>query len=146
MRHFFLDAYYDKQYRIDRMFGGVLLGCTALALLVACLGLFGLSVFTVTKREKEIGVRKVLGASVAQVVALVTKEYVLLILLAGAITLPLAWFGVEKFLSTYAFRASLGWWFYALPVTILVTVAFLTTLGQSLQAALANPVKSLRSE
>lgn len=146
IRHFFLDSYYDQQYRLDRMFGAVLLGCTALALLVACLGLFGLSLFTVAKREKEIGVRKVLGASAAQVIALVTKEYFLLILLAGAITLPLAIFGVEKILSTYAFRAYLGWWFYVLPAAILVAVAFFTTLGQSWRAALANPAKSLRSE
>jgi putative ABC transport system permease protein len=145
-RHVFLDEYYAAQYKIDRAFGSVLLGCTGLALLVACMGLFGLSLFTVAKREKEIGIRKVLGASVAQVVALVTREYVLLILLAGAITLPLAAFGVQKFLETYAFHVSLGWWFYVLPSLILVIVAFLTTTGQSLRAALANPVKSLRSE
>ena len=146
LRHFFLDTYYDQQYRLDRMFGGVLLGCTALALLVACLGLFGLSLFTVAKREKEIGVRKVLGASAAQVIALVTKEYLLLILLAGAITLPISVFGVQKLLSTYAFHAHLGWWFYALPAALLVAVAFLTTVGQSWRAALRNPARSLRSE
>ncbi len=145
-RHFFLDEYYVAQYKLDRTFGAVLLGCTGLALLVACMGLFGLSLFTVAKREKEIGIRKVLGASVGQVVALVTREYVLLILLAGIITLPLAAFGVQKFLETYAFHISLGWWFYLLPSAVLVAVAFLTTAGQSLRAALTNPVKSLRSE
>lgn len=146
MKYFFLDTYYNQQYRLDRTFGAVLLGCTALALLVACLGLFGLSLFTVTKREKEIGIRKVLGASVAQVVGLVTREYIWLILIAGAITLPLAVFGVQKFLESYAFHIRLGWWFYVLPAAVLVLVAFLTTAGQSWRAALANPVKSLRSE
>ena len=146
MNHFFLDVYYDQQYRLDRMFGAVLLGCTALALLVACLGLFGLSLFTVAKREKEIGIRKVLGASVMQVVGLVTREYVWLILIAGAITLPVAVLGVQQFLKSYAFHVQLGWWFYVLPAAILIVVAFLTTAGQSWRAALANPVKSLRSE
>ncbi len=146
VKHFFLNTYYDQQYKIDRMFGAVLLGCTGLALLVACLGLFGLSLFTVAKREKEIGIRKVLGASVAQVVGLVTREYIWLILIAGAITLPLAVFGVQKFLASYAFHVHLGWWFYVLPAAILALVAFLTTAGQSWRAALANPVKSLRSE
>jgi putative ABC transport system permease protein len=146
INYFFLNTYYDQQYQLDRMFGTVLLGCTALALLVACLGLFGLSLFIVAKREKEIGIRKVLGASVAQVIALVTREYVWLILIASAITLPLAVFGVQKFLESYAFHVRLGWWFYALPAAVLVLVAFLTTAGQSWRAALANPVKSLRSE
>lgn len=146
VQHFFLDTYYDQQYKLDRMFGAVLLGCTALALLVACLGLFGLSLFTVAKREKEIGIRKVLGASVVQVIGLVTREYVWLILIAGAITLPLAVFGVQKFLERYAFHVRLGWWFYVLPSAVLVLVAFLTTAGQSWRAALTNPVKSLRSE
>lgn len=144
--YFFLDTYYNQQYQLDRMFGAVMLGCTALALLVACLGLFGLSLFTVAKREKEIGVRKVLGASVAQIIGLVTREYVWLILIAGAITLPVAVFGVQKFLESYAFHIQLGWWFYALPVAVLLLVAFLTTAGQSWRAALANPVESLRSE
>jgi len=131
---------------MDRMFGTVLLGCTALALLVARMGLFSLSLFTVAKREKEIGTRKVLGASVAQVIGLVTREYVWLILVAGAITMPIALFGVQKFLGTYAFSVQLGWWFYLLPFVALVLVAFLTTVGQSWRAALANPVRSLRSE
>ena len=143
---FFLDDYYNQQYRLDQAFGSVLAGCTALALLVACLGLFGLSVFTVSKKQKEIGIRKVLGASAAQVVLLVTREYVQLILLAGVLMLPLAVFGVQKFLSSYAFQVHLGWWFYLIPFVLLLLVAFGTTLAQSLRAAFADPVKSLRTE
>ncbi|MFN0215839.1 MAG: ABC transporter permease [Saprospiraceae bacterium] len=146
MNSFFLDTYFERQYQMDKMFGAVLLGCTALALLVACLGLFGLSLFTIAKREKEIGIRKALGASVAQVISLVTREYVWLILIAGAITMPIAVFGVQKFLGSYAFHIQLGWWFYILPAAVLLVIAFLTTVGQSWRAALANPVKSLRSE
>lgn len=145
-QYFFLDEFYDRQYRIDRLLGKIMMIFTSLIVFVACLGLFGLSSFTVSKRTKEIGIRRVLGATTEQIVALVSREYLLLILVSGAIALPLGWWGVQRYLQTFALRTEPGVVFYLLPLALLVFVAFSTTILQSVKAALGNPVESLRSE
>ena len=104
----FLDEVFDAQYKNDRLFSTVLLLFTALAIVVACLGLFGLSLFTVAKRAKELSIRKVLGASIPQVISLITKDYLKLVLLAGVIAVPLAWLLLRNWLNDYAFISVLG--------------------------------------
>jgi putative ABC transport system permease protein len=119
---------------------------TAIAICVACLGLFGLSLFTVAKRNKEISIRKVLGATAFQISSLITKDFLKLVLIAGVVALPVAFILVNSWLKDYAFHINIGLWFFLLPVVMIVLIALITVLYQSLKAALANPVKNLRSE
>jgi putative ABC transport system permease protein len=113
---------------------------------VACLGLFGLASFTTVQRTKEIGVRKVLGASVISIVGLLTKDFVKLILIANLFALPLAYYIMTHWLSGYPFRITIGWWMFVFPLLIVILIAILTVSFQTIRAALANPVKSLRYE
>jgi len=145
-RFFFLDERFNAQYKSDRLFATVLWLFTAIAICIACLGLFGLSLFTIAKRNKEISIRKVLGATVFQISSLITKDYLRLVLLAGVIALPVAYILVNGWLKEYAFHINIGLWFFFLPVIMIVMIALLTVLYQSLRAALRNPVKNLRSE
>ena len=106
----------------------------------------GLSAFVLTKRAKEISIRKVLGANVGQIVSLVTNEYFRLILIAGVVALPLAYVLMQQWLKSYVFRIEVGWWFFVLPILGVVLIAGLTVGWQSIRAATANPVNSMRSE
>ncbi len=144
--YFFLDAFFDQQYRSDRQFGGLFRFFAVLAILVACLGLYGLAAFTTVQRAKEIGVRKVLGASLTDILILVSKDFARLVLVAAAIAVPLAYGGLDYWLGGYAFRIDLGWWLFALPVGLVALLALLTVGGQALKAAIVNPVDSLRAE
>ncbi len=145
-RFFFLDERFNAQYANDRLFATVLWLFTAIAIVIACLGLVGLSLFTISKRNKEISIRKVLGASLFQITSLITKDYLKLILVAAVFALPVAYMLVSNWLNDYAFHISIGLWFFFLPVIMIVGIALLTVLYQSLRAAIANPVKSLRTE
>lgn len=144
--YFFLDDHFNKQYQADQKFGQVFGFFTVLAILVACLGLFGLASFTTLQRTKEIGIRKVLGASVTGILQLLYREFALLLLIAFVIAIPLAWFMTNNWLQGYAFRINMQWSFFVLPFVLIVLIAWLTVSFQSLKAAFANPVKSLRSE
>lgn len=144
--YFFLDDHFDEQYKADQRFGQVFGFFTLLAILVACLGLFGLASFMTVQRTKEIGVRKVLGASVGQILQLLYREFAVLVLISFVLAAPIAWYAAERWLQTYAFRAELTWLLFVLPFVLVLLVALLTVSFQSLKAALANPVKSLRSE
>jgi putative ABC transport system permease protein len=144
--YFFLDDHFDEQYKADQRFGKVFTLFTTLAILVACLGLFGLASFTTLQRTKEIGIRKVLGASVGTILQLLYREFAILLVIAFAIATPLAWIGVWKWLNGYAFRINIQWAFFVLPFIAILMIAFITVSFQSVKAALANPVKSLRSE
>lgn len=119
---------------------------SGVSLLIACLGLFGLSVFMAERRTKEVGIRKVLGASAAGITGLLAKDFLKLVLVAILLAVPIAWWFMDRWLADFAFRISLQWWVFALAGGIAVAVAFLTVSFQSLKAALANPVRSLRSE
>lgn len=146
LRHFFLDDYFNQQYAADVKFGWVVGLFSFLAILVACLGLFGLSYFTVAKRTKEIGIRKVLGASLNQILILLSKDYLWLILLASVVALPAAYYFTESWLQNYAYNINLGWWFFILPIFVVALIALFTVGYQSIKAALANPVESLKYE
>jgi putative ABC transport system permease protein len=144
--YFFLDDHFDQQYRADQRFGQVFGLFTSLAILVACLGLFGLASFTTLQRTKEIGIRKVLGASVPRILKLLYQEFAALLLIAFAIAVPVAWFAIGNWLQGYAFRINIHWSYFIVPFVTLVAIALLTVSFQSIKAAIANPVKSLRTE
>lgn len=144
--YYFLDDAYNKLYAKEERLARLFNGFTALTLLVACLGLLGLITFSVEVRTKEIGVRKVLGASVASLVTLLSKDFLRLILLAMLIASPLAWWAMDKWLQDFAYKITISWWVFAVAGLGVVFIALLTVSFQSIKAALTNPVKSLRSE
>jgi putative ABC transport system permease protein len=144
--YFFLDDHFDQQYKADQKFGQVFGLFTSLAILVACLGLFGLASFTTVQRTKEIGIRKVLGASVLQILQLLYREFALLLVIAFVLVIPVAWYVVSNWLQGYAFRIHIHWSYFVIPFVAILIIALLTVSFQSVKAALANPVKSLRTE
>ncbi|WP_121355032.1 ABC transporter permease [Flavisolibacter nicotianae] len=144
--YFFLDDHFDEQYKADQKFGQVFGLFTSLAILVACLGLFGLASFTTIQRTKEIGIRKVLGASVPQILKLLYQEFASLLAIAFVLAVPLAWYVVLSWLQGYAFRIDIHWSYFMIPFVAIFIIAFLTVSYQSMKAALSNPVKSLRTE
>jgi putative ABC transport system permease protein len=144
--YFFLDDHFNQQYKADQTFGQVFGLFTSLAILVACLGLFGLASFTTIQRTKEIGIRKVLGASVLQILKLLYREFALLLLIAFALAVPIAWFVISNWLQGYAYRTNVHWAYFIFPFVAIVVIALLTVSFQSLKAAIANPIKSLRTE
>lgn len=146
LQFFFLDEFFNRQYQNDRLFSTILWWFTTLAIIIASLGLFGLSLYTVTKRFKEIGIRKILGATVLQIITLITKDYIKLILVGGLLAIPIAYLLLQNWLNDYAFHISIGLWFFILPVMLILAIAFITVLYQSIKAAIANPAKSLRTE
>ncbi|CCH51927.1 protein of unknown function DUF214 [Fibrisoma limi BUZ 3] len=144
--YFFLDQKFDEQYRSERQFQRIFTVFTGLAILVACLGLFGLATFTAEQRTKEVGVRKVLGASIASLVLLLSQDFIKPVLLAILIATPIAWYALNQWLQSFAYRISLDWWMFGLAGLVAVVIALLTVSYQSIRAALMNPVKSLRTE
>ncbi|MCB0597965.1 MAG: ABC transporter permease [Lewinellaceae bacterium] len=144
--HFFLNEFFDKQYQSDLLFGKVFGFFALLAILVAALGLFGLSSYNVIQRTKEIGIRKVLGASVAGIVALLSKDFLKLVVVAMLIAAPLAWYVMNEWLHNFAFRIDIGWWVFLLAGALALLIAFLTVSVQSVRAALSDPVEALRYE
>ncbi len=146
MDYFFLDKAFDEQYQEDVRFGKIFSGFSSLAIIIACLGLFGLTSFTIQQRTKEIGIRKVLGASVQHLMMLLSKEYIVLVGIACVISLPIAWWLMSKWLLDYTFRIELGWWFFIVPVASILVLAFLSILSKILTTIKTNPVESLRYE
>lgn len=142
----FLDENFSKQYKAEQKQGEVLLTFTLLAVLIACLGLFGLAAFAAEQRTKEIGVRKVLGASVLSIVTMLSKDFLKLVLISIVIASPLAWYAMNQWLQGFAYKADITWWIFALSGLLAIIIALLTVSFQSVKAALMNPVKSLRSE
>jgi putative ABC transport system permease protein len=146
LNYFFLDEHFNAQYKNDKLFATVLWLFTVVAIIIACLGLFGLSLYTIAKRSKEISIRKVLGATIVQITGMITKDYLKLVLLAGIIALPVGYLLLNNWLKKYAFRIDIDPWFFILPILMIIAIALITVLYQSLRAAIANPVKSLRTE
>jgi putative ABC transport system permease protein len=142
----FLDTEFDELYKTDTHVG-VLFNCFAvLAICISCLGLFGLVTFTAESKMKEIGVRKVLGAGVAQIVSLLARDFLGLIVVAAAVAIPVAWYGLNWFLQGYAYRTAVSWWVFGVAGVMTLVIALATVSFKCVQAALANPVKSLRAE
>ncbi|MCE6987608.1 ABC transporter permease [Dyadobacter sp. CY323] len=144
--YYFMDEYFDRQYRADERFEKLFLHFAVLAIFISCLGLLGLASYSTVQRTKEIGVRKVMGASTGSIVGLLSKDFLKLILLAFIIASPLAWFGMHKWLQNFAYQTDIEWWVFVAAALLSATIAFATISFQSIKAALLNPVKSLRSE
>jgi putative ABC transport system permease protein len=142
----FLDKNFAAQYKAEEKQGEVLLAFTILTICIACLGLFGLITFTVGQRVKEIGIRKVLGASVGSMVSLLTQSLLKVVVVAMLIAIPLSWLLMNKWLQDFAYRIQLEWWMFSVAGIISLLIAMATLSFQSIKAAMSNPVKSLRSE
>lgn len=144
--YYFLDEKLQQAYLADQRTSGLITAFTILALFISCLGLFGLAAFAAESRTKEIGVRKVLGASIGNIVSLLSKDFILLVLFAMLIATPIAWYFMRSWLQEFHYHVNMPWWAFALAGVVAILVTFVTVSGQSLKAALTNPVKSLRSE
>lgn len=144
--YFFLDKHFDRQYKSDVLFGKVFGFFAMLAIFVACLGLLGLSSYNVLQRTKEIGVRKVLGASISSIVVLLSKDFLKLVIISSLIAFPLAWGVMNQWLQDFASRINIQWWVYLIAGISALIIALITISFQSIKAALMNPVKSLKTE
>ncbi len=142
----FLDEDFQRNYQADARTSRIVTYFTVISILISCLGLFGLAAFAAQQRTKEIGVRKVLGASVSSIVGLLSKDFIRLVVVAIVIASPLAWYAMNKWLQGFAYKIEITWWMFAGAGLLAVGIALLTVSFQSVKAALMNPVKSLRSE
>ncbi|GAB2577621.1 ABC transporter permease [Spirosoma areae] len=146
VKYSFTDQEFGNLYKAENTVSQLSSYFAFLAIFISCLGLFGLAAFTAEQRTKEIGIRKVLGASVTNLVGMLSKEFILLVLLAAFIAFPLGWYFLSGWLEKYAYRIELEWWYFLVAILAAVGIALLTVSFQSIKAALMNPVKSLRSE
>jgi putative ABC transport system permease protein len=144
--YFFLDEQFDKQYRGEVKFGKLFINFAVLAIFIACLGLLGLASYSTIQRTKEVGVRRVLGASVAGIVRLLSVEFLALVGIAFVVATPVAWYLMHRWLENFAYKAELGWWIFAGAGVLAMVIAFGTIAYQAIRAAMANPVRSLRTE
>jgi putative ABC transport system permease protein len=146
LEYSFLDKKLQEQYKSEERFGKFFLYFSVLSLMIACLGLFGLTAYATQQRTKEIGIRKVLGASVKGIVTILSKDFLRLVLIAAFLAFPLAWWVMNKWLDDFAYRVHIGWWVFVIAGSIALLIALLTVSFQAIKAAIANPVKSLRNE
>jgi putative ABC transport system permease protein len=144
--YFFLDEYFDRQYRSEIRFGNLFLYFAILAIFISCLGLLGLASYSTFQRTREIGIRKVMGASVSTIVHLLSKEFLLLLVVSFIIASPVAWWVMYTWLQDFSYRIGISWWMFILSGTIAFIIALLTVSFQAIKAAIANPVNSLRTE
>ena len=142
----FLDDAFNELYKADQQSSTLILAFAIIAVAISCLGLFGLATFTAENRSKEIGIRKVLGASVSSITQLLTKDFLKLVIVAIIIASPIAWFAMNKWLQDFAYRINISWWMFAAAGLFAVVIALITISFQAVRAAIANPVKSLRTE
>jgi putative ABC transport system permease protein len=142
----FTDQEYQKLYDNEQVISKLSDAFSVLAILISCLGLLGLAIFTAEQRVKEIGIRKVLGASIGSLFSLLSSEFIVLVLIAFVIASPLAWLGMRKWLQGYAYHATIEWWMFVLAGIMALLITLLTISFQAIKAAVANPVRSLRSE
>ena len=146
VEYHFLDDFFDKQYKTDRQFGQVFNGFALFAIITSCLGLFGLTAFSILQRAKEIGIRKVLGAKLNHITVLFAKNYLSLILIANVLAIPIAYFGMQYWLRNFAFQIPIRAELFLFPILLLLAIALSTILFQTVKAAKVNPIKNLRAE
>ena len=142
----FMDESYSVMYKSEEKLASLLWIFTIMAIIVGCLGLFGLAAFTAEQRTKEIGIRKILGANVFNIVGLLSKNFLMLVLIASLIALPVAWWTMDKWLQDFAYRIHIGWWVFVIAGMAALLIALFTVSFQAIKAAIANPAKSLRTE
>ncbi len=142
----FLDQTLAKQYHSEQTMQKIFTIFSSLAILIACMGLLGLAAFTTQQRTKEISVRKVLGASATNIVAMLSKDFLKLVLIAALLAFPISWWGMYKWLQGFEYKIAMGWWVFVIAALAATFIALFTISYQAIKAAIANPVKSLRSE
>jgi putative ABC transport system permease protein len=142
----FMDQDFDASYRSEQRVGTIFIIFTTLAILIACLGLFGLAAYAAEQRTKEVGIRKILGASISNIVRMLSIDFIKLILISIIIACPVAWYLMNKWLQDFAYRQNIQWWVLVTAGGAAILIAFITISFQSIKAALTNPVTSLRSE
>jgi putative ABC transport system permease protein len=141
-----MDDSFNNTFEVEQKLGRIFMTFTVLSLLIACLGLFGLAAFNAQMRTKEIGIRKVMGASVSQITYRLTKDFLKLVAVAIVIALPAGWFAMNKWLEDFSFRIDIPLWIYALATFSAILISILTVSYQSIKAALVNPIQSLKTE
>jgi putative ABC transport system permease protein len=144
--YFFYDIFYDELYRKESMFGKIIFIFSTIAILIACMGLFGLAAFFSEKRTKEIGIRKVNGATIAEMMIMLNTKFIKWVLIAFLIACPIAWYAMHKWLQSFAYKTELSWWIFCLAGIIALVIALLTVSWQSWRAATRNPAEALRYE
>jgi putative ABC transport system permease protein len=144
--YFFLDEAFDQLYKKELRLGLLFNYFSILAIIISCLGLFGISAFSGMQRAKEIGIRKVLGASVQGLVTLLSRDFLRLVIIASVIAFPVAWWAMNNWLKDFAYRITIGWWVFAVAGIMALLIAFATVSFQAIKAAMVNPVKNLRTE
>jgi len=142
----FLDENFEQMYSAEDKLKSLLTIFTSIAIFVGCLGLFGLAAYTAERRRREVGIRKVLGASTENVVLLLSKDFITLVVISLVIASPVAWYFMNKWLQDFAYRISISWWMFVIAAIVAIGIAFITVSFQAIKAAIANPVKSLRTE
>jgi putative ABC transport system permease protein len=145
-QYFFLDETFSQLYKAEANFQKVFIVLVVLSILISCLGLFGLAAFTAEQRTKEIGIRKVLGASVTRITTMLSADFLKLVFMSIIVATPLAWWAMSKWLQDYAYRIHISWWIFLVAGSLSILIAVVTISFQAIKAALANPVKSLRTE
>lgn len=144
--YIFVDDEFDKLFKSEILIGRLSRIFALLAIVITCLGLFGLAAYTAERRTKEIGVRKVLGASVTGIAGLLSKDFLKLVILSSLISFPVAWWWMHNWLQTFAYRVQINWWVFIVAAVLAIFIALFTISFQAIKAALSNPVKSLRTE
>jgi putative ABC transport system permease protein len=142
----FLNEEFDDMYRSEQRIGNVFISFAVLAILIACLGLFGLVSYAAEQRTKEIGIRKILGATVSNIVGMLSKDFLKLVLIASFIAFPVAWWAMHTWLQNFAYRIDINWWIFAVAAAVSVVIALITISFQAIKAAIVNPTKSLKSD
>ncbi len=142
----FLDESLNAMYREEQRLGTVVRYASVLSIFIACMGLFGLATLVVARRTKEIGIRKILGADIKSLVGLLSKDFIVLVVIAAVVAFPIAWWALNKWLQDFAYRISIEWWVFIVAAASALAIALLTVSFQAIKAAIANPVKSLRTE
>ena len=144
--YYFLDDHFASLYASEIRTQNIFSAFALIAIIIAGLGLFGISAFVIDQRTKEIGIRKVLGASVRNIMVLVSKEFLVLVCIAFIISIPFTWWVMQKWLQEFAYRTEIAWWIFAIAGVIAISIALLTISFQAVMAAVSNPVKNLRTE
>jgi len=142
----FMDEQFNNLYKTEQRTGQIFITFAILAIFIACLGMFGLAAFAAEQRTKEIGVRKVLGATVINIAAMLSKEFLKLVLIAALLAFPIGWWVMKKWLQDFAYRINISWWIFAVALILVLMITLITVSFQAIKAALLNPVKSLRTE
>jgi putative ABC transport system permease protein len=142
----FLNEDFNRMYESEQRSGKIFISFAILAILIACLGLFGLATYAAEQRTKEIGIRKVLGATVGSIANMLSRDFLKLVIIAALLAFPLAWWAMHTWLQNFAYRIDISWWVFVIAGMIAILIALFTISFKAIKAALANPVKSLRTE